>query len=237
MKTKIGWASGAVIVFAVPILILTYTAQDKKVPDSIFALVVVSLALVLLWAIPTWLAIHVVLPLWGRARSYKYRWPMVSKNKPDPNRWLLDRAEEQRDNPRSHLVFTDRRVMGFTRDAKRPILTIYIYYKNLGVYDLLVSQPEGFPTYNMEQLPEPVRSRAGRGPNNVPVNEGGVFHFDIYIPPDFLEAVRKEVDSITGEIRNFGFSDVGAKVQVKGDSEREFIWSLDEARMIIWPNR
>ena len=164
----------------------------------------------------------------------RYKSPVSSKDKTE--QWLLAHAEKQRDNPASYLVATDRILFDFNRDARRPRLHMRLYYVNRGVYDLVVSQPEGYPFYQGEQLPDLITDRGVK--NNVPAGDGNLLiDLDVFIPEQFMVAVCQELDTGAGEVRQLGLNDLSCKVWIKGDDSREHRLGLGSDRMIIRPNR
>ncbi len=150
---------------------------------------------------------------------------------------LLDIAEKQKDNPATHLVITDRIWFEFKREAKLPFIWARIYYKNLGVNDLMITLPEGYAYYNSERLPDRIVAQEGR--QNVPANGGiGQFDLNIYIPLGFRDDVCAEVDNLPRrEIRNLQLHEISSKVYIKGDDTRCVKWSLGGERAIFRPNR
>jgi hypothetical protein len=149
---------------------------------------------------------------------------------------LLEIARKQRDNPVTNLVITDRIWFEFKREAKLPFIWVRIYYKNLGVNDLVITLPEGYAYYNSERLPD--RIVAQEGWQNVPAN-GGVGQFDlhIYIPIGFRDDVCLEVDNLPRrEIRNLQLHEISSKVYIEGDDTRCVNWSLGGEREIFRPN-
>lgn len=159
----------------------------------------------------------------------------VSNHQPSPDQWLLDRATEQQHNPIPFLVRQDTLMMRFTKDARRPKLSIRIYYTNLGIYDLEVGYPEGYPSYQSEQLPDFIRAIEGK--TNVPAH-GGRWSVDlnIFIPEEFMKPICEELESEDGIIRGIELNGVTAKVWVKGDSEIHRL-SLGQPRMTVRQNR
>ncbi|MFC2065835.1 hypothetical protein ACFLUO_02070 [Chloroflexota bacterium] len=149
---------------------------------------------------------------------------------------LLDIAEKQRDNPITHLVITDRIWFEFKREAKLPFIHVRIYYKNLGVNDLLITFPEGYAYYTSERLPDRIEAQEGR--HNVPANGGvGIFDLNIYIPIGFRDDVCMEIDNLPRrEIRNLQLNEISSKVYIKGDDTRFVKWSLGGERAIFRPN-
>ena len=169
----------------------------------------------------------------------------VAKNKIEPTNLaqketifrLLNIAEKQKENPITHLVITDRIWFEFKREAKLPFIWVRIYYKNLGVNDLMITLPEGYAYYNSERLPD--RIVAQEGWQNVPASGGiGQFDINIYIPLGFRDDVCIEVDNLPRrEIRNLQLHEISSKVYIKGDDTRCVKWSLGGERAIFRPNR
>jgi len=149
---------------------------------------------------------------------------------------LLEIAERQKDNPVTHLVITDRIWFEFKREAKLPFIWVRIFYKNLGVNNLMITLPEGYAYYNSERLPDRIVSQEGR--QNVPASGGiGQFDLNIYIPLGFRDDVCVEVDNLPRrEIRNLQLHEISAKVYIKGDDTRFVKWSLGGERTIFRPN-
>lgn len=158
---------------------------------------------------------------------------IIQQNAPDR---LLEIAEKQRDNPVTHLVITDRIWFEFKREAKLPFIWVRIYYKNLGVNDLMITLPEGYAYYNSERLPDRIVAQEGR--QNVPASGGiGQFDLHIYIPIGFRDDVCIEVDNLPRrEIRNLQLHEISSKVYIKGDDTRCVKWSLGGERVIFRPN-
>ena len=149
---------------------------------------------------------------------------------------LIDIVDKQKDNLITYLVVTDRIWFEFKCDAKRPYIWVRIYYKNLGIHDLMISSPEGYVYYASEQLPDRIIAKEGQ--HNVSAN-GGICIFDltIYIPPEFNKDISAEVDSPTGEVRKLQLHDMSANVYIKGDNTHSVKWSLGGERVIFRPNR
>lgn len=154
-------------------------------------------------------------------------------NAPDT---LVEIARKQEDNPISHLVITDRIWFEFKREAKLPFIWVRIYYKNLGVHDLMITLPEGYAYYNSERLSDRIVAQEGR--QYVPANGGiGQFDLNIYIPLGFRDDVCLEVDNLPRrEIRNLQLHKIITKVYIKGDDTRCVKWSLGGERAIFRPN-
>jgi len=233
METRLLWAS--TVGFAVASLFLgVYEVQGERMPEWLETTLKIVIAVFLL------ISVSIVLDVgwkWLRPRlhSLGLRSPIYNKDRPNPHQWLLDKAQKQQESPTSYLVVTDRINMGFSRDAKRPMLRVQIEYRNLSVHDLQISQPEGYVFYQGERLPEPLPD--AHGLNNVADGGQGMFRFDIYIPPEFRDAVCSEEDTGTREIRNLAFNGLVAKVWVHGD-DSPVRWGLGAGdNMAIRPNQ
>ena len=152
--------------------------------------------------------------------------------------WFLDMAEKQRENPTTHLVITDRIIMDVQLEARRPLLRLRVVFANYGVNDLVMSNPVGYPEFGNERSSEYILDEGGQ--HNVPAgNIATAFNLDIYIPEAFLDDVRKEVESPSGEVRGKSLGQLRAKVRAKGEGSPEVVWGIGDprSREIFRPNR
>ena len=151
----------------------------------------------------------------------------MNKYHPDPNQWLFDRVEQQREDPSTHLLVIDRINMGFTRDApRRPMLRVQIQYLNRSVFPLEVTPAQGWVHHQVgadrERLPEMVIAIGGR--NSVPAGGQGVAQFEIPIPLEYRDAICDEEDTCYGEIRSIRLDEVAITVRVAESNQPERRW-------------
>ena len=179
--------------------------------------------------------------LWGKFVRMRFRKPFVlnpetESQKQQEFQWLLDMAENQRANPTTHLVITDRIIMGVQLDARRPLLALRVCFANYGVNDLVVSNPEGYPYFGKERSSDYIRDDGGK--HNVPAgNTATTFNLDIYVPAEFLEDVQREVESASGEVSGISLRQLRANVRAKDEGSIEIEWSIGGHREIFRPNR
>ena len=179
--------------------------------------------------------------LWGKFVRMRFRKPFVlnpetESQKQQEFHWLLDMAENQRANPTTHLVITDRIIMGVQLDARRPLLALRVCFANYGVNDLVVSNPEGYPYFGKERSSDYIRDDGGK--HNVPAgNTATTFNLDIYVPAEFLEDVQREVESTSGEVSGISLRQLRANVRAKDEGSIEIEWSIGGHREIFRPNR
>lgn len=179
--------------------------------------------------------------LWGKFVRMRFRKPFVlnpetESQKQQEFQWLLDMAENQRANPTTHLVITDRIIMGVQLDARRPLLALRVCFANYGVNDLVVSNPEGYPYFGKERSSDYIRDDGGK--HNVPAgNTATTFNLDIYVPAEFLEDVQREVESASGEVSGISLCQLRANVRAKDEGFTEIEWSIGGHREIFRPNR
>ena len=163
---------------------------------------------------------------------------LIYRKRPNPLQWLIDIAENQRRNPISHLVITDRIIMGVHLNDHRPRLQVRVCFTNLGMHDLIISQPEGYPYFGNEKSTDYIRDEGGY--HTVPDgNSAASFNLDIYIPAEFLDGVRKEVESPPGEVRSISLGRLRVMVRVSAEGAPSVRWSIGarENTEIFRPNR
>ena len=163
--------------------------------------------------------------------------PETESRKQQEFQWLLDMAENQRANPTTHLVITDRIIiMGVQLDARRPLLALRVCFANYGVNDLVVSNPDGYPYFGKERSSDYIRDDGCK--HNVPAgNTATTFNLDIYVPAEFLEDVQREVESTSGEVSGISLRQLRANVRAKDEGSIEIEWSIGGHREIFRPNR
>ena len=162
--------------------------------------------------------------------------PETESQKQQEFQWLLDMAENQRANPTTHLVITDRIIMGVQLDARRPLLALRVCFANYGVNDLVVSNPEGYPYFGKERSSDYIRDDGCK--HNVPAgNTATTFNLDIYVPAEFLEDVQREVESTSSEVSGISLRQLRANVRAKDEGPIEIEWSIGGHREIFRPNR
>ena len=162
--------------------------------------------------------------------------PETESQKQQEFQWLLDMAENQRANPTTHLVITDRIIMGVQLGARRPLLALRVCFANYGVNDLVVSNPEGYPYFGKERSSDYIRDDGGE--HNVPAgNTATTCNLDIYVPAEFLEDVQREVGSASGEVSGISLRQLRANVRAKDEGSTEIEWSIGGHREIFRPNR
>ncbi len=231
MEKRIG-ISAAILGFSPGIVLGIFEVMGWKMPEQLAVVLVVIM--VVAGVIALVVLLHSIWIWTRRIRNrYALQFPVYRRDKPNPLRWLIDRAEEQRDNPLTHLVVTDRIWSSFDRHAKSPYLALRIFYTNLGLYDLKVGQPEGYAYYNSDRLPDRIISEGGL--NNVPAGAKSYISLNVYIPPEFLEDVCKEVESDTKELRGLELREIKASVHIKDDA-RQVWWLLGAERTFFRSN-
>ena len=159
-------------------------------------------------------------------KSFGLRWPFYRRDRPNPLQWLLDEADRQRDNPLSHLVFTERLITHQERNPGRPYVRLNLTYHNYGVHALLAGMPFGNVSFGRDRLERIELEHDGQ--NTVPANHIGVLHFDLYIPPALSENVFNEIDSERGLV-SLDFGGLTIRVQLQDDTEHTLTWRLDSA--------
>ena len=76
------------------------------------------------------------------------------------------------------------------------------------------------------------------GLHNVPAgNTATTFGLDIYVPPEFLDDVRKEIKSLLGEVRSIKLGRLGTRVRANSEGSPEVERSIRGEREIFRPNR
>ena len=214
MERRIGTFAGIASV-SVFLVLAIYEVQEWKMPDRLAITLVVAMGIMALVA--TLVMVHGLL---GYMKPLYYRWvlqsPIRRRETVNPHQWLIDLVEKQRQNPTSHLVITDRIIMGVHLDDKRPRLWVRVYFTNFGVNDLTISQPEGYPRFGDEQS-EITASKMKEAAIMCPAgNSATSFDLNIYIPDPFLKDVRNEVESLSGEVKSINLAQVRARVQASG---------------------
>jgi hypothetical protein len=228
-------AISATIVGIIPGIVLAiYEVMGWKMPAlvAIILIIIASLA----WVIALIILCHGIW-VWTRPmrKRYALQFPIYRCDKPNPLQWLVDIAEKQKHNPTTHLVIEDLIWFSFNRDEKRPFLWLRIYYRNLGVNDLVITQLEGYAYYKSEKLPDYING--GEVKNNVAAEGIGIFDVNVYIPSQFVKDVCAEIDSPTGELRDLGLHELCPKVYVDGDITHYIRWNIGQRRLIFRPNR
>lgn len=239
--------------------------MDKRIviPATVIAFfppLALAIFEVMEWKMPSWVAVALLGILaaggliafvfllrgfWTWSSPFRNRYalqvPIFRSDLPDVNQWLFDHAERQRDNPTSHLVITDRIIMGDNLGQKRPWLRVRVCFTNLGVNDLTISQPEGYPYFGDEKSSFHIRDEGGA--HNVPAGHSGTsFDLDIYVPPEFLGGVRAEVASASGEVTNISLRYVQASVKANVEGSPKVGWSIGgriggSRKEVFRPNR
>ena len=234
MEKRIGWSATTVSI-STGIVLAIYEVMGWKMS------VLVANTLIGITSLAGFIAVIVLchaIWVWVRPilRRYGLRFPIYRKDKPNPLQWLIDIAEKQRDNPTSHLVITDRIIMGVHLGDKRPRLRVRVCFANFGLNDLTISHPEGYPYFGKEKSNDQIRDEGVK--YNVPAGHTSTsFDLDIYIPAEFLDDVRNEVNSPSGEVRVIRLVYLDAKVQVKSDDSPIVKWSIGGNREVFRPNR
>lgn len=201
---KYRYIPGTAIVVAGVIFALAYGSEGREIPDEVFNLLVAVGAVLLIVAVPWWIASYGILPVIHFFRRYEYHWPMITKGKPKPWQWALDLIAEQKGRSHEYLVLKSCTAVSLTRDDARPYLTIRFRYHNYSVLTLEIESPQGDISWNGERLPEsisqefPVSGNFLTGPNQE-LN----FGIRVFIPEQYLAEVCKEYDA--GVIGKFQF--------------------------------
>jgi hypothetical protein len=163
--------------------------------------------------------------IWTWCNRFRLRSPIFRQDLPDPNHWLFDLAEQQRRDPRPQLVITDRIIMGVHLNANRPRLRVKVRFANHSVHHLTVSQPVGYPYFGNEKSEYDIRDEGGH--HTVPAgNTATSFDLDIYIPAEFLDRVREEVESASGEVRSISLRYLRTMVQASTEGSPIVSWSI-----------
>ena len=119
-------------------------------PDEVFNLLVGISAVLLIVAVPWWVASYAFFPAIRFFRRYEYRWPMTAKGKPNPNQWLQDIAKHDAENPQGEVRLLSQRVVKWDMDPKtmRPSLELGFKFFNGGLHTILIGPADGRPRYN-----------------------------------------------------------------------------------------
>lgn len=191
MKSRIGILAGAAILVAGGTYIGAYQVQDKKMPDALFTIIVLSCLVVLVLAIPAWFWLHIGEPIWTRIRHLR----LIDTEKPNPYQWLLDIAEYDARNPQAKLLVRSLHVRDtdLKPETRRPWLDIEATFFNGGVHTILVGPIEGWASHNSNELADKVESK-GRSRLERGTSTGYVFR--IYVPSDVAKAIYAEEISI-----------------------------------------
>lgn len=166
---------------------------------------------------------------------YGLRTP-VYRHKANPYQSLIDIAKEQRANPTTHLVVTDRILMGVFLDEKLPYVRVRVCFTNFGLNEVSISQPEGYPYFGNNRSPYELKD-TGERYNVPPGNTATSFDFNIQIPHELLEEIRQEAKLPSGEIRSISLRSVTAQVQAKTEGAPVAKWNFGRGREVFRPNR
>ena len=233
--------AAALVSFAAFLILQACQVQGVQLPDWLFWAIVifgVSMGVICSFVVLHWAfgvirnAVFRFCSTWG----LRWPWPLYRKDRPSPLQWLVDLAQEQVQNPAKYLVPTDRVVLNFDRDALRPYLRVRTFYQYLGLHSLVVGQPEGFPTFLGEQLPDKIEDQGGK--TNIDPGGEAIVDLDVFIPDKFLKAVCDEYDS--GAIRSLELYGLKAKIAVKardGSGDLNRWWNLGAPRPSFRLNR
>jgi len=235
MGTRVSVAAFLVTLGVGVVLGIFEIKEDWKMPD------LVAVAIVLVAGGAALIGVAIVahgMWVWSKPlrNRYSFQIGFHRRDLPDPNQWLLDLAKNQRNNPTSHLVITNRIIMGVRLTDKRPWLWVRVYFTNFGVNDLTISQPEGYPYFGNEQSDDYIRDEAST--YTVPAgNSATSFDLKIYVPDAFLEEVRNEVESLSGEVRSISLGRVRARVWADAEGSPTVRWSIGGDREVFRPNQ
>lgn len=216
MEKRIGVAGG-IAALTPPVLFGIFEVMEWKMPNWL-AVIFVSVT-----AIVGFIALLVLLHgLWIWSKSVRMHIglqipsPFYRKNKPNPNQWLIDLAERQRQTPQDFFAFTGQMAVGLSRNDKRPYLSVRCYYRNYSVHRWEIGELKGYVRWKNEQLPEEVK-QDGSIQQIAPL-EHIVFDWKVHIPSEYLVDLCIEYDS--GEIKSLNLSGLTATLRVNsGDSD------------------
>ena len=235
METRITIAAFLITLGSGIVLGVFEIMQDWKMPSQI-AIVIVAIS-----GVAALIGLGIVMHgAWVQTRPFRAKWRirnfLYRRDVPIPHQWLLDIAEKQWDNPTSHLVITDRIIMGVHLDDRRPRLQLRVTYTNFGVHNLVMSQPEGYPYFGYEKSEYYKRDEGGQ--ISVPAGHtASSFSLDIYIDAEFLDDVRSEIDSSSGELRGITLGQVRAMVRAGAEGAPSVGWGLGGPGAVFRPNR
>jgi len=141
------------------------------------------------------------------------RSPLVRKDAPDPNQWLLNIAKTDENSPTSAVCIVGRRIRSWKLEARRPHVEFGITVYNGSVYDIEFSGIRGPISFRGE----PLEAEPEKGGGITRIARGQSYELRIlqYIPKEIIEEVHKELaGGITG---SFGIS--GATIEVRTSTD------------------
>ena len=223
MRERVGIIAGTAVVLAGGALLGAYEVQGKMMPGWLFWAVVVCLAAVLIVAVLVWLGAHVIVPTRDFLKARRWRAPLVRKNAPDPNQWLLDIAKYQAENPETYLIVTRQVLKDWDVDKNtlRPWVEVSITLHNAGVHSVLIGPCKGHGRYQGRELPEPIETE---GTMRVPAGSSYDLQLKQIVPQTILDALYQE--RIDHKRITLGVGQVAVVIRAECPEGREKKWRI-----------
>ena len=160
---------------------------------------------------PTWLAVALLVvflvalvtfgvvlfhALWGLIGNwwavYRLQPPLVRKDRPDPNQWLLDIAKEDAENPAQFLLITDSMIVNsdLHEHLERPWIELGVTLRNCNVHTVTVGDVTGHARFHGNELREPISGSTGK--SNKPRGHSHVYTMRQYLSPDQARQIQEE---------------------------------------------
>lgn len=212
------------MVLAGGLLLGAYEVQGATMPGWLFNFIVIAGIIVLILGSVAFLASRVVMPAVEYGRRWSLRWPVVERDRPDPNQWLLDIARNDANSPVNHLMLLEAKISNKNLDPGeyRPWIELGFTLYNGGVHDILVGPARGHMTFSGKELPEPVESSAH---SRKPRGHEHVFKVKQVLPKEIADQAFTELRE-RGAICSLGVSGVRVKVESKAENGETVEWSL-----------
>ena len=202
---------------ALGILYGTYEVQQETFPDWLFYVAVTSGILLFIGGAVTWSAGYIIVPIRTFFAARRFRSPMVRRDEPDPNQWLLDIAREEAENPVARLLvlkaeFTNKNLK---TDEYRPWVEIGLTIRNVGVHSILVGRAEGHVMYKGRELPDAIQGKGGA--SRKPRDHEHVYKLKLFLPPDMANEFFEEMLVPRHRVYSLGLG--GIKIEVTSEAE------------------
>jgi hypothetical protein len=221
---RIGLIGGAAVVIAGATVLAAYQVQQKTMPGWLFwAIVVICIPVVFFGAV-AWITANVIIPFRSFIKARRLRSPIVRRDAPDPNQWLLDIAQSDSDNPTQFLIILDSMIKGkdLSQDLHRPWIELGVELCNCNVHTISVRGTTGHAKYKGKELPEPIDG--AHGGSNKPRGHKHVYTMKQYLPPEVAAQVYQEIVeevSVCGgqrrkELRSLDLGGVSIEVECNG---------------------